>query len=229
MNNSSAPSASSRAFTLIEILTVVAIISVLMSLLLPAIHSVQETMRRSQAKNTAHQIIVAVNAYYSDYGKYPDLGAPTPPPNGNPDLLVGDANAGAVLPNGALFDVLRSLDRGANAGFAQNPRKQIYYSDKVVPNPDAPKGGFLDRPGSSSNPADLGCLFDPWGRQFNVIIDTNYDNTLQVDQQYTDFAGAPPTGQRPQFSVGVFSLGKDGQLGNQGNRILRGTDDVASW
>ena len=228
MNNAAAPSASSRAFTLIEILTVVAIISVLMTLLLPAIHAVQESARRAQAGNTGKQIVTAVNAYHTDYGKFPDLGS-APQPGGNPDILVGEPAASAVLNNVALFDVLRALDRGANASHAQNPKRTIYFSEKTVSNPDSPKGGFLDRISAGGNPALLGCLFDPWGRQYNIIIDTNYDNTIQVDQQYTDFAGAPPAGQRPQFSVGVFSLGKDGLLGTRGNNVLRDSDDVASW
>jgi len=231
MNNDTADSASSRAFTLIELLVVVAIISVLTGLLMPAIQLVQDRVRGASARNTAHQVVVAVNAYYSEYGKLPDLGVTSGAPTANPDVIVGEPAANAVLPNGALFDVLRDLDRGANAGYKQNPRRVIYFTGKAAANPNAPKDGFLDRAGTGpgANPANLGCLFDPWGRQFNVILDSDHDNYLQIDSEYTDFGGAPPTGQRPQAQVGVFSLGRDGQLGNGGSRILRDSGDVASW
>jgi prepilin-type N-terminal cleavage/methylation domain-containing protein len=231
MNTDHARSASSRAFTLLELLAVITIISVLMSLLLSGIHAAQETARRARAKNTGHQIVVAVNSYYAEYSKLPDVGAPAAVPGANPDVIVGEPNGGAVLPNGALFDVLRALDRGANADNKQNPRRTIFFSEKAVPNPDSPKDGFLDRlgTGSAASAANLGSLFDPWGRQFNVILDSNGDNYLQVDDQYVDFAGAPPSGQRPQAQCGAFSLGKDGKLGNNGDNTLRNSDDTASW
>lgn len=58
-------------FTLVELLTVIAIIAVLMGLLFPAIGSAKESARRAQAKNDCIQIVTAVKAYYTEYGKYP--------------------------------------------------------------------------------------------------------------------------------------------------------------
>ena len=60
-----------RAFTLIELLVVIAIIAILIGLLFPAFRAVQDQARRTQAKNDLTQIVNAVNAYYTDYGKYP--------------------------------------------------------------------------------------------------------------------------------------------------------------
>ena len=63
-----------RAFTLIELLVVIAIIAILIGLLFPAFAAVQNQARKTQAKNDLTQIVNAVNAYYTEYGKYP-LGA----------------------------------------------------------------------------------------------------------------------------------------------------------
>ena len=59
------------AFTLIELLVVIAIIAILIGLLFPAFRAVQDQAKRTQAKNDLTQIVNAVNAYYTDYGKYP--------------------------------------------------------------------------------------------------------------------------------------------------------------
>src|SRR5438132_12024294 len=59
------------AFTLIELLVVMAIIAILIGLLFPAFRAVQDQAKRTQAKNDLTQIVNAVNAYYTDYGRYP--------------------------------------------------------------------------------------------------------------------------------------------------------------
>ena len=61
------------AFTLIELLTVIAIISILMSLLFPALNGGKEAARRAQAKQDIAGIIAAVKAYHTEYGKYPPM------------------------------------------------------------------------------------------------------------------------------------------------------------
>ena len=60
-----------HAFTLIELLVVISIIAILIGLLVPAFHSIQNQARKTQAKNDLAQIVIAVNGYYTDYGKYP--------------------------------------------------------------------------------------------------------------------------------------------------------------
>ena len=60
-----------RAFTLIELLVVITVIAILMALLFPAFRGVQDQAKRTQAKNDVTQIVTAVNAYYTEYGKMP--------------------------------------------------------------------------------------------------------------------------------------------------------------
>src|SRR5437870_9225566 len=76
------------AFTLIELLVVIAIIAILIGLLFPAFSAVQDQAKRTQAKNDLTQIVNAVNAYYTEYGKYPlaaGITTDTPfGPGGNP-------------------------------------------------------------------------------------------------------------------------------------------------
>lgn len=62
---------SPRAFTLIELLIVIAIIGILMALLFPLIGSIFRTTKKTLAKNDATQIVAACIAYEIEYGRLP--------------------------------------------------------------------------------------------------------------------------------------------------------------
>src|SRR5438552_3035429 len=74
MKTTSQPGAA--AFTLVELLTVIAIIAILMGLLFPAIGIVKEQARKVQAKTDITNIVAAVKQYYTEYGKYPQVANP---------------------------------------------------------------------------------------------------------------------------------------------------------
>ena len=236
MKKTSRPLATSRGFTLIELLTVIAIIAILMGLLFPAVAAVKEAAKKSQAKNDCTGIAAAVKQYKSEYGKYPDIkpagGGSGAAADDEVDEIVGDpVVTKAIGPNNLLFNTLRNIDRAPNDSFRLNPRKIIFIEGKAVSDPALPRGGFLEKGGDSTN---LGCYFDPWGTQYNVIIDSNYDDRIDVDQVYEDSDWK--TDGRPRVGVGAFALGKDGKLGEkkQGleNKFRDGqkvSDDVVSW
>ncbi|HJO92048.1 MAG TPA: type II secretion system protein [Victivallales bacterium] len=58
-------------FTLIELITVIAIISILVAILLPTLSSVREKARKTQAKAEMNSIITAIKSYESTYGVLP--------------------------------------------------------------------------------------------------------------------------------------------------------------
>ena len=60
-----------KGFTLIELLIVIGIIVVLLGLAFPVFQGVQDRARKVQAKNDVTQIVTAVNAFYTEYGRYP--------------------------------------------------------------------------------------------------------------------------------------------------------------
>ena len=127
------------AFTLIELLIVIAIIGILMSLLFPAVNSAIDAARKAQAKNDAVQIATAITAYETEYGRLP--------------LPVSTAV------NTALVAVLAGLPSNTN-----NPRGIVFLEVQA-----AKKGK------SGTNASGF---VDPWGGAYNIIMDSDYDNTL---------------------------------------------------
>lgn len=63
-----------RAFTLVELLVVIAIIAMLVTLLLPAVQSARESARRSQCQNNLRQIGLAVVNYMDVHGEVLPMG-----------------------------------------------------------------------------------------------------------------------------------------------------------
>jgi prepilin-type N-terminal cleavage/methylation domain-containing protein len=222
------PSAGVRraAFTLTELLTVIAILAILMALLFPAIIMAREHARRAKAKEQCLNIVQSVEAFHTEYGLYPKLDPSATPSAGEaPDESAGDPAAQMTIHNSALFNTLRAIDRAPNANNAQNPKRQPFFATSIVGNPAKPKDGFLDTSGSATG--NQGSLYDPWGTEYNIVIDANGDNVIET--RYEDFSGE----NAPRVPVGVFSLGKDKLPGRNGNWKFREgadlSDDRASW
>jgi prepilin-type N-terminal cleavage/methylation domain-containing protein len=201
---------SQRAFTLIELLVVIAIIAILIGLLFPAFRAVQDQAKRTQAKNDLTQIVNAVNAYYTDYGKYPL------PTGTTGDFIYGPGGNSNPPSNAELFYTLRAVNAGTmNLNNAANPRVVVFISPPYVKS---------DTPGtkrSGVSPTD-GSYYDPWGMPYDVEIDGGYNNAISPNP-YTANTGAGPS----PLNLGVisWSLGKDQAQGTDFNA----SDDVISW
>src|ERR1017187_6956603 len=89
-------SSSNRGFTMIELLTVIAIIGILAGLLFPTISTAFKRTKVAKAQVEIHAIETAWNAYYNEYGQWPIV------LNGNAVnyLKVAGANANVLTSQG---------------------------------------------------------------------------------------------------------------------------------
>ena len=194
-------------FTLIELLIVIGIIAILIGLLFPAFKGVQDQARRTQAKNDLTQIVTAVNAFYTEYGKYP----------------VADSDQGTEktfsTPNKQLLDILQSIP--GNDPSPTDSTANKYNSRKIVfLQPPAVKTDTAGNRRSGVSASD-GNYYDPWGNVYNIRIDSDYNN--QVANPYGSAANAGPDPLRQ--GVVAWSFGKDQ---TQDSDVKTG-DDVISW
>jgi prepilin-type N-terminal cleavage/methylation domain-containing protein len=197
------------AFTLIELLVVIAIIAILVGLLFPAFKAVQNQARSTQAKNDLTQIVNAVNAFYTDYGKYPIVTA---------DTII---TSSSTPTQADIMCTLRAVTCGLNTANAINTRQIAFISPPYVKNDTAGNRR------SGVSPTD-NQYYGPWGTPYLVEIDGSYDNL--VANPYTANAGATPN-----LSIGViaWSLGVDqagataAASGDKNTGVY--ADDVISW
>jgi len=221
------PSARTQSgFTLIELLTVITIIAILMAMLFPFVGQVKESARQRKADTDIRVIVSAVKQYYVDYGQYPAMN-PNPKPDDQGDTACGDKAAEMEIDNANLFNILRDIDKAPNTSHSLNPRQQKYIETHVASNAASPRDGFLETQGGGSGVQ--GSWYDPWGSQYNVVIDTNADNVLDMTKFYNDFKDD----KAPRVDVGGFSIGKDKKLGNKGDKTYKKdtdySDDRVSW
>jgi prepilin-type N-terminal cleavage/methylation domain-containing protein len=193
------------AFTLIELLVVIVIIAILMGLAFPAFQAVQNQAKKTQAKNDLVQIVSAVNAFYTEYGKYP-----------LPATAASDADA-TFGPSGNTNATLFGALLGSTN--ALNTRQIVFLSPPDAKDQSNPRNGIQ---------TSTGQYFDPWGMAYAIRIDWDYDN--QVTNPYSQNAGSAQL----RNGVIAWSFGKDKQSQSLPGPASdkNGTDekdDVISW
>ncbi|MGI8821438.1 MAG: type II secretion system protein [Chthoniobacterales bacterium] len=211
------PATACRGFTLIELLVVIAIIAVLMGLAFPAFQNVQNSAKRTQAKNDLVQIVTAVNAFNTEYGRYPTAQQTDVTPANNGDImreLIAQPQTAAVFNTKQI-----AFLAPAKARDQQNPRSGLGAGDQ---------------------------FYDPWGTPYQLAIDGNY-NDIVKGPAYTDLQSSYVTATDSSGDKGVrggvigWSFGRNGQLGGgpasnsgfakEGGVAGRfsGSGDVISW
>lgn len=152
---------SRQAFTLIEMLVVISIIAILASLTFTALSTAVLTSKKNVAGTEARSVAMAIEKFYNDY-KY----LPVPPADQGykPGPGGGDFGDEQVQPfteeeSKKIIQTLMAIPEGYNQGHQLNPRKTVY----------------LDL----STPTGDGTLEDPWGNQYRIKMDRDFNNKIE--------------------------------------------------
>jgi prepilin-type N-terminal cleavage/methylation domain-containing protein len=207
-----------RGFTLIELLVVITIIIILMGLLFPAFRGAQDQAKRAQAKNDLTQIVTAVSAFYTEYGRMP---IPSSEADGSAGYTYGDTSQGAKHANDWLFNVLRPMSGLSGDQLNENPRLISFITPPIAKDSANPRNGL------AQSGVKVGQWCDPWGTPYNIRLDSGYSNWVSTNPPYQN----APTWDGVNGSVTAWSYGKDTKLGanGSGDGTASGFDDVLSW
>ena len=207
-----------RRFTLVEMLTVIAIISILAGLVIPIVIISRQRGRETQAKSDIAAIVSAIKKLDADYSKmlYKDG---TNYKIGGKDV---DVSSDIATIDGEVYDAMiaeLSAPKAKDVSVSVNKRKRSYLE---------PKKGF-DPTKTYSDQKDT-LWRDPWGKPYKVYVKVTRDGELELPGCKDDKTIAA--------DVAVYSFGANGTDDKGCNVeldecISSGThknhDDIASW
>lgn len=181
---------SRRAFSLLELLAVIAVIGILASLIFPSISGARKSANRAKTKVQFNQWAAAIESFRSEYGYYPTFdssnlvnGGATTVVSGDHlfhDILAGKKRDGSALASGS-------------AALTQNKKRLTFYSFSDSDLTDV----------SSQFPYLLKNAFD--SISIAVLIDKNLDGRIDGSDYPTLPAIAFPDGSTGRPSSGGFN------------------------
>lgn len=157
------------AFTLLELLSVIAIIGVLAALIFPAARSARVSANKARTKVQFSQWSAALEGFRSEYGHYPSF---------DPTALVNGGVTTAITGDHLFHDILAGRKRDgtplppAGPAATQNRKRISFYSFSDADFTNA----------SSPTPNLLRDAFDNTG--IAVLVDKNLDGVIQVGSDY---------------------------------------------
>jgi prepilin-type N-terminal cleavage/methylation domain-containing protein len=157
------------AFTLLELLSVIAIISVLAALIFPAVRSARVSANKARTRVQFSQWSAALEGFRSEYGYYPAF---------DPTALVNGGATTAITGDHLFHDVLAGRKRDgtplltAGPAATQNRRLISFHSFSDADFTNA----------SSPTPNLLRDAFD--NTEIAVLVDRNLDGVIRVGIDY---------------------------------------------
>ena len=206
------------AFTIVELLTVIAIIGILAALLLPVLAKVKITAQKKQAVVEISQIVGGIQQYDSVYGRFP-VSATDQTLAGTGDFTCGGAGYDinginqlwtmGITNNSEVIAILMDITTNAvthqivNFNHVKNPQQTIFLNAKMA--------GDTNSPGVGPD----GVYRDPWGGPYIITMDLNYDEQCR-DSNYCQkvVSQNPPASSSQAGYNGLFNPDANGASDN---------------
>lgn len=163
-----------RAFTLIELLAVIAVIGVLAALIIPSLGAARKSANRAKTKVQFSQWAAAIESFRSEYGYYPTFDS-TNWVNGNATTTVSGDHLFHDLLAGRKRDGSAASTASSTAAGSQNRKRIAFYTFN--------EGEFT--PDTSASPHLLRNAFD--NLSIAVLVDRNLDGRIDT----ADYATFP--------------------------------------
>ena len=172
-----------RNFTLVELLVVIGIIAVLAGMLMAGIMYAPAKAQKAKAQAEITTLVNAIKQYESAYGVLPI-------PNG----ALSDDGTLSTDNYKLMIHILQADDEGLSNTDKEKVKKQNKRSTK-----------FLDIQGN-----EAGVFTDPWGEDYNVVFDANYNGKIEMTSPIPGLNVAASSSKFTyRFSVIVWCKGND--------------------
>jgi len=186
-----------KGFTLIELLVVMAIIAVLAAAGFQAGAFAIKRAKQAKALHVCTEMESAIQRFYDDNGTMPlDVAV---------DTTVDSNSAEGIELLQVLLDKETVTDRNSKGHKYLNVKQGQNSIDGLI---------------YSADGSEVQGLYDPWGGDYRIVIDGDYDGSITVQPKAED------TGRTLARQVAVWSDGADGaEDGVNG----KSNDDVTTW
>ena len=202
-------------FTLVELLTVIAVIAILAGIAIPVVVGMQSKGKETAARADMNAIKLALTQFKADYSIFPVTGA------------TGDTlyHAGFSSPNttngdqaiDTLISHLTLIAPAPKGGTGADKNDPVDFTSTL----NKKKRKYLDAPAkpaealfevdSTTNPKIGFMKLDPWGRRYNIALDTDYNKKIDLT---TAFLG---TGSKAETIVGDIAIYSYGTAEDDGD------------
>lgn len=187
-----------RAFSLLELLVVISIITILAGLVYPVITKVMIHAKEKKALNSALHLRNAIDAYFTEYRKFPLHDA---------DLKRSDAE---LLSDSDLMNVLCASESESGRD-GLNPKRIVFYTGSTA----RPMGGGRYQGGVRIDADGNAALYDAWGENYRVHLDTDSNGRIRKPSWDSRDNGA-----EIMNSILVWTPGADGEDSTEGDNIM---------